>query len=337
VTATGAPSATPLAAATGTVLEARSVGKVFAGSILQPGRKVKALNDFSLRFDVADPAIVALAGQSGSGKTTAAQLLLGLASPSAGKVFYAGTDVGKLGRGRRRQFRRDVQAVLQDPYASFNPVFRVSHVFDVAARNFRLAGSAADRRRLAAEALEYVGLDPDKVLRRYPHELSGGERQRVMIARALMLRPRVIVADEPVSMVDASIRSAILEIILRLKKKEGISFLYVTHDLSTAYHVADELVVLYKGETVERGPARTVIENPSHSYTRLLIDSVPVPDPSVRWGTPAPGRDGAPASGSGLASGPQAGQATTASEDGGAASGTSLGSGPQAGQANSEG
>jgi len=296
VSATGAPRWTPLAAATGAVLEARSVSKVFAGSILQRGRRVIALKDFSLRFDVANPAIVALAGQSGSGKTTAAQLLLGLASPSAGKVLYAGSDVGKLRRGRRRQFRRDVQAVLQDPYTSFNPVFRVSHVFDVAARNFQLAGSATDRRRLAAQALEYVGLDPDKVLMRYPHELSGGERQRVMIARALMLQPRVIVADEPVSMVDASIRSAILEIIVRLKKKEGISFLYVTHDLSTAYHVADELVVLYKGETVERGPARTVIENPSHSYTRLLVDSVPVPDPATRWGA-APSGDGGATSG----------------------------------------
>jgi peptide/nickel transport system ATP-binding protein len=265
-------------------LEARSVSKVFGGGVLRPGRKTRALNDFSLSFDAAEPAVVALAGQSGSGKTTAAQLLLGLVPPTEGVVKYAGHNVAGLGRNGRRQFRRDVQAVLQDPYASFNPVFHVSHVFDVAARNFQIASSVQGRRRLAAEALEFVGLDAERVLRRYPHELSGGERQRVMIARALMLRPRVIVADEPVSMVDASIRSAVLEIILRLKRAQGISFLYVTHDLSTAYHIADELVILYKGDTVERGPARKVIESPAHSYTRLLIDSVPVPDPKVRWG-----------------------------------------------------
>jgi peptide/nickel transport system ATP-binding protein len=266
------------------VLEASSVSKVFSGALLSRGRKVQALRDFSLRFAEGRPAIVALAGQSGSGKTTAAQLLLGLASPTEGTVSYAGVSIAQLPRAGRRRFRRDVQAVLQDPYASFNPVYRVSHVFDVAARNFRLASSEEDKLGLVREALSHVGLDAERVLRRYPHELSGGERQRVMLARALLLRPRVIVADEPVSMVDASTRSAILEIILELKRTAGISFLYVTHDLSTAYHVADELVVLYQGETVERGPARSVIDNPRHTYTRLLIDSVPVPDPSVRWG-----------------------------------------------------
>ena len=135
------------------------------------------------------------------------------------------------------------------------------------------------------EALDYVGLDGQRVLGRYPHQLSGGERQRVMIARTLLLRPRLIIADEPVSMVDASIRANILEIIVRLKDTEGISVVYVTHDLSTAYHIADELLVLYRGQTVERGPTRTVIDQPQHSYTKILIGSVPVPDPKVRWGT----------------------------------------------------
>ncbi len=267
------------------ILEARSAGKVYSAGVLHKGRKLLALADFSLSFLEGSPTIIAVAGQSGSGKTTAAQLLLGFTSPTSGGVYYAGKHLSKLGRDERRKFRRDVQAVLQDPYASFNPVYRVSHVFDVAARNFHLGGTATARRCLAAEALEYVGLDPAHTLGRYPHELSGGERQRVMIARALMLRPKVVIADEPVSMVDASVRSSILKILLELKRREGISFLYVTHDLSTAYHVADELLVLYKGETVERGPVRSVIGNPRHSYTRLLVSSVPVPDPSVRWGT----------------------------------------------------
>jgi peptide/nickel transport system ATP-binding protein len=271
------------AAASAAVLEARGAGKRYGGGLVRQSSRAPALSAFSLRFTAGDPAIVALAGQSGSGKTTAAQLLLGLASPTSGTIEYGGTPLGRLGRAARHQFRRDVQAVLQDPYASFNPVYRVSHVFDVAARNFRVGAAGAERRSRIDGALEYVGLDPAWVLRRYPHELSGGERQRIMLARALMLRPKVVVADEPVSMVDASIRSAILELIVRLKREEGISFLYVTHDLSTAYHVADELVVLYQGETVERGQARTVIDDPRHPYTRRLIDSVPVPDPAVRW------------------------------------------------------
>lgn len=265
------------------VLEARAVSKAYGHGMLRRGPQARALTDFTLRFAEGEATIVALAGQSGSGKTTAAQLLLGLISPTSGAVAYAGTDLARLSRAGRRRFRRDVQAVLQDPYASFNPVYRVRHVFDIAARNLKVAATSEERRTLAADALEYVGLDPGKVMRRYPHELSGGERQRVMIARALLLRPKVVVADEPVSMVDASIRSSILEIIVALKEQQGISFLYVTHDLSTVYHIADELLVLYRGETVERGPARDVIENPSHPYTRQLIAAVPVPDPSVRW------------------------------------------------------
>lgn len=275
------------------VLEAVEVSKSYGGGVLNRSPRTCALTGFSLNFLPEEPRIVALAGQSGSGKTTAAQLLLGLVRPSAGSVKYKGTDLDKLQRAERRLFRRDVQAVLQDPYASFNPVYRVSQVFNVAARNFHVGKSGVERKRLILEALAYVGLDGERVLRRYPHQLSGGERQRIMIARTLLLRPRLIIADEPVSMVDASIRSGILEIIVRLKKTEGISVVYVTHDLSTAYHIADELIILFQGETVEKGPARTVIDCPQHEYTRLLIDSVPVPDPSVRWGAPAAVNSGA--------------------------------------------
>jgi peptide/nickel transport system ATP-binding protein len=263
----------------GTLLEARGVTKVYGGGLLGRGETVTALRDFSLELRADVPRIVALAGQSGSGKTTAAQIALGFVNPTSGEISYRGTPIRSLGRAARTRFRRDVQAVLQDPFAAFNPVYRIRHVFDVVVRNFRIE----DPRREVAEAIDYVGLDPGRVLDRYPHQLSGGERQRVMIARALLLRPRVIVADEPVSMVDASIRSTILDIILRLKRDAGISFLYVTHDLSTAYHIADEMLVLYEGETVERGDARVVIDDPQHDYTKLLIESVPIPDPDVRW------------------------------------------------------
>lgn len=239
---------------------------------------VTALKDFTLELGPDDARIVALAGQSGSGKTTAAQIALGFVRPTSGAIRYRGMPIARLRGGERRRFRQEVQAVLQDPFAAFNPFYRVGHVFDVVVRNFGIDRGAVP------EAIEFVGLDPGRVLGAFPHELSGGERQRVMIARAFLLRPRLIVADEPVSMVDASIRSAILEVILNLRKEAGISFLYVTHDLSTAYHIADELIVLNEGETVERGPARDVIDAPQHPYTRELIASVPVPDPEVRWG-----------------------------------------------------
>ena len=265
------------------LLRADAVTKVYGGGLRDAGASVTALQDFSLEVRADEPRIVALAGQSGSGKTTAAQIVLGFVEPTRGTIAYRGTALRRLGRGERRRFRQDVQAVLQDPFAAFNPFYRVKHVFDVVVRNFDVGDTPAEAARRVAEAIEFVGLSPDRVLGAFPHQLSGGERQRVMIARAMLLRPRVIVADEPVSMVDASIRSAILDVIVNLRQEAGISFLYVTHDLSTAYHIADELLVLYEGETVERGAARDVIDSPQHEYTRRLIDSVPVPDPDVRW------------------------------------------------------
>jgi peptide/nickel transport system ATP-binding protein len=265
------------------LLEAAEIGMSFRRGLLGTGGAVNALKGFGVSFKDDEPRIVALAGQSGSGKSTAARLVLGLETPTMGEVFYRGQPLTGLRRSEWSAFRREVQAVLQDPYGAFNPVYRVRHVFETAARAFGIGDSAEDRSRAIDGALDFVGLNADRVLKRFPHELSGGERQRLMIARALLLRPRLIVADEPVSMVDASIRASILEIIIRLKEQEGISFLYITHDLSTAYHIADELIVLLDGEIVERGAARSVIDAPSHDYTRLLIDSVPVPDPDVRW------------------------------------------------------
>jgi peptide/nickel transport system ATP-binding protein len=265
------------------LLEARALGKTYGGGVLARRAPVVALHDFNLAFAEHDARIVALVGQSGSGKTTAAQLALGLVGATSGEVRYRGQPLPTLSRRTRREFRREIQAVLQDPYGAFNPFYPVRHVFDVAARNFQIAEDGAARRRAIAETLEFVGLDPATVPDRFPHELSGGERQRLMIARAFLLRPKLIVADEPVSMIDASRRAAILDIIIRLNKDAGISFLYITHDLSTAYHIADELIVMLDGEIVERGESRAVIDAPTHRYTRLLIDSVPVPDPDVRW------------------------------------------------------
>jgi len=188
-----------------------------------------------------------------------------------------------MDKAQARVFRREVQAIMQDPYEVYNPFYTVDHVFNMVMRGFGLATGRAEARRLIEEALEFVGLRPAETLGRYPHQLSGGQRQRIMVARAFLIKPRLVVADEPVSMVDASIRTMILDIMLRLKRDLGISFLYITHDLSTAYQVSDDILILYRGRVVEQGNAQQVIEHPQHAYTQLLINSIPVPDPDVRW------------------------------------------------------
>jgi ABC-type oligopeptide transport system ATPase subunit len=178
-----------------------------------------------------------------------------------------------------------VQAVFQDPFGVYNPFYPVRHVFDVVIKRFTLARTKGEARDLVEDALNRVGLRGAEALDKHPHQLSGGQRQRIMIARAYLLKPRLIVADEPVSMVDASLRAVILEIMMRLRDEQGISFLYITHDLSTAYQVGDDICMLYRGAVVEQGNAQQVIEDPQHEYSRLLISSIPVPDPCVKWDT----------------------------------------------------
>jgi ABC-type oligopeptide transport system ATPase subunit len=265
------------------LLEMRHVRKVFGGGGLRRSSGTVALEDFSLTLSAAAPRIVALAGESGSGKTTVARLVLGFLTPSAGQILYRSKPVHAMSRHEAATFRREVQAILQDPYEAYNPFYKVDHVFSVVVRKFHLAHSRTEERRLTEQALEFVGLEPGETLGRYPHQLSGGQRQRIMIGRAFLLRPRLIVADEPVSMVDASIRSMILEMMLRLRDEFGISFLYITHDLSTAYQVSDDIIVLHQGRVVEQGNTQHVIDNPQDAYTQLLISSIPIPDPDVRW------------------------------------------------------
>src|SRR5690606_14599867 len=190
------------------------------------------------------PTITAIVGESGSGKTTLANLLLGFLRPTSGTIRYSGKDVASMSKAEHLAFRREVQAIFQDPFEVFNPFYRVDHALMTPWKMFGLADGAADARAKVEAALSAVGLRPGETLGRYPHQLSGGQRQRVMIARALLLRPRIILADEPVSMVDASLRSTILETLHRLKTEAGISLIYITHDITTAYQIADDVVVL---------------------------------------------------------------------------------------------
>lgn len=268
------------------LLEVRGATKVYGGGFLARGQETIALRHCSMSVKGQPATITAIAGESGSGKSTLAAAVLGFLRLDQGSVRFMGRDVAEMSRKERFDYRRQVQAVFQDPYAVFNPFYRARHIFDLIMRRFRIAPTRAEARERIEEALKLVGLRGDEVLNKHPHQLSGGQRQRMMVARAYLMAPRLIVADEPVSMVDASLRSMILDVMLRLRDEKGISFLYITHDLSTAFQIADEIHVLYRGAIVESGPvcgAQGVLEHPVHPYTRLLIDSVPLPDPGQRW------------------------------------------------------
>ena len=266
------------------LLEIKNATKIYGGGFLDRGSVTVALQDFNLTIVDRPATITTIAGESGSGKTTLANLVLGFAKITSGEIRFKGADVTDMDRSQLLDYRREVQAIFQDPYAVYNPFYRVKHVFDLVINNFKLAHNRKEARDLIEDALNVVGLRGQEVLEKYPHQLSGGQRQRMMVARAFLLKPRLIVADEPVSMVDASLRAMILDLMLKLRDEQNISFLYITHDLSTAYQIGDQIYLLYQGAIAERGNTQQVIENPKHPYVQLLIDSIPVPDPSIRWG-----------------------------------------------------
>jgi oligopeptide/dipeptide ABC transporter ATP-binding protein len=267
------------------LLEIDQATKVYGGGLLATGGQTVALRELSLSLAEAPATITTIAGESGSGKTTLAHAILGFVGLTSGQIRYRGMDVAHLDRRQLVTYRREVQAIFQDPYEVYNPFYRVRHIFDLVIRRFKLAGDRAAARQITEEALRVVGLRGDEVLDKYPHQLSGGQRQRMMVARAFVLKPRLIVADEPVSMVDASLRAMILDIMLRMRDDFGISFLYITHDLSTAYQISDQTYILYQGSIAEKGATISVIEHPRHPYVQLLLGSIPVPDPSQRWDT----------------------------------------------------
>jgi oligopeptide/dipeptide ABC transporter ATP-binding protein len=243
-----------------------------------------ALDNLTFSLPGSAPSTTAVAGESGSGKTTFARMALGFIPPSSGQVFYQGRDIARLSAADRQQFRREVQPIFQDPFDVFNPFYRVDHVLTVPVRRFKLADSEAAGRRLIEDALSRVGLRPQDTLGRFPHELSGGQRQRIMVARAVLLRPKLIMADEPVSMVDASLRATILDELRALNRDLGISIVYITHDLTTAYQICENILILYQGGVAEAGSVDRVIRDPKHPYTQLLVSSIPLPDRKRSWG-----------------------------------------------------
>lgn len=220
--------------------------------------------------------MASLLGESGSGKSTVARLLLRLLPPTGGEILFRGQNV--LSFRRRKEllsYWRQVQAVFQDPFSSFNMFFRVRRVLTQAFNILEQPAAPEDRDRYIHEALEQVGLNPRDVLEKRPFELSGGQRQRIMVARALVVKPRVLIADEPTSMIDASSRASILNLLLELQKDLGMTILFITHDIGLAYYTSDRLLVMHRGRIVEEGPADQVVEHPQHDYTRRLLADVP--------------------------------------------------------------
>jgi oligopeptide/dipeptide ABC transporter ATP-binding protein len=246
----------------------------------RPKQAVHAVDGVSLA--VGKGELVALVGESGCGKTTTAQAVLRLVDPVSGAIRYEGRDITSLGPRALRPLRRQIQIVYQDPYESLDPRFRVRSAVEEPLLIHGLGGSKAERLVHVREALERVELTPPELfLDRYPHELSGGQRQRVAIAAALVLEPRLLVADEPVSMLDVSVRAGVLKLLDGLRRS-GLAILMITHDLSTAAHFADRIAVMYLGRIVEQGPAAEVVRNPQHPYTKALLSVVPGRDPRER-------------------------------------------------------
>ena len=262
------------------LLELRNVSKVFRIGGLVFGTRLVAVDDVSLSLPADQPSILSIVGESGSGKTTLARIILELERPTSGNVLIDGHPLfAKGGKGLRgRDYYRAVQPIFQNPFEAFSARKRVDrYLFDAALR-LKVAQNRKEARDIVAEVLESVGLDLSRVEGKYANQFSGGELQRISVARSLIPRPKLIVADEPVSMIDASLRMNIVNLFLELKERYHVSFVYITHDLSTAYYVSDYIGIMYRGSVVEYGPSQEILTDSAHPYTELLLESVPTVD-----------------------------------------------------------
>lgn len=260
------------------LLRVENLTKIFTlGSVFSRVR-IRAVNNVS--FNIDESEIFTLAGESGSGKTTVAKIILGFLEPTSGKIIYKGKDMIESQKEDKKSIRKEVQAVFQNPFETFNPLRMVHNYLIETAKNL---GVNNNYQEVIENALNLVGLTWNDVVNKYPSEFSGGQLQRISIARSLLTNPTLLVADEPVSMVDASLRMSIVNLFAKLKKEIGLSVLYITHDLATAYYVSDRIAIMFRGEIVEMGSVDKVLTDPKHPYTMLLKESIPEPDPKKKW------------------------------------------------------
>ena len=252
------------------ILEVKNLKKYFN----TPGGVLHAVDDVS--FTLEKGKILGVVGESGCGKSTMGRAILRLHEPTSGEVLFEGKDITKISTEEMRKLRSEMQIIFQDPFASLNPRKTVSEIIGEPLRLHKIYKSAAERQKHVLELMEVVGL-AERLVNTYPHELDGGRRQRIGIARALALNPKFIVCDEPVSALDVSIQAQILNLLKRLKKERGLTYMFITHDLSVVNYFSDEIMVMYLGKMVEYAPSEELFENPVHPYTKALLSAIPVP------------------------------------------------------------
>lgn len=256
------------------LLEVKNLNKIYEIGFIRK-KYIHAVKNVS--FDINEGEIVSLVGESGSGKTTTAKIILGLLKPTSGEILFEGKNLWDyfINIESLRELRRKVHAVFQDPFASYNPFYPIDRVLHQAIKLIGFDPASPEAKELISEALINVGLDPKSILGKYPHQLSGGEKQRIMVARCWLLMPKLIVADEPVSMIDASTRGGVIKLFEKLRKVQNTSILFITHDMGLAYYISDRILIMYLGEIVEEGTPDEILANPKHDYTKRLIGSIP--------------------------------------------------------------
>ena len=262
------------------LLEIENLTKVFSQGGFLSRISITAADNVS--FNMRSAEIFTLAGESGCGKTTVAKMILGFEAPSSGRIIHKGKTQKEI-RSRKAWLEQGIQAVFQDPFGTFNPLRQVQRYFFEAVQNFKLADTKEAATELINRKLNAVGLKYEDLAGRYPSEFSGGQLQRISIARSLLTEPDLLIADEPVSMVDASLRMSIVNLFKQLRDEYGVSVVYITHDLATAYYVSDRIAIMFRGNIVEMGPVENVLMEPKHPYTQLLRDSIPQADPKKKW------------------------------------------------------
>jgi peptide/nickel transport system ATP-binding protein len=260
------------------LLEVEHLSKTFSFGSLIARVNITAVDDVS--FHIAPAEIFALAGESGCGKTTTARIIMGFEHATSGTIIHSGQ---KETKNEKVWFTEGIQAIFQDPFSTFNPLRTVDSYFFDTVRNYKLAKDRAGAIDLIDRKLKAVGLSYEEFAGKYPSEFSGGQLQRISIARALLTDPKLLIADEPVSMVDASLRMSIVNLFKKLKDELGVSILYITHDLATAYYMCDRIAIMFRGDIVEMGSVEEVLMAPRHPYTKLLRESIPEADPKRRW------------------------------------------------------